>query len=102
MIEVKHDWLSLPIKRRIRVTNARRCEEYIHAKLESNFNRGLKIRFVPDYQCNVVELGSRRSLNVDMVLAAIKAGGFYVETLTWATNKLRFKGQKHSYEFLGK
>jgi len=99
-IEVKHDSLNLPAKIRIRVKNAKIVEKYINLRFEENFNRGYRLRFVPDAETNTMELSARRMSDIDMALRALKDSGHYVEMLPWKINTLLKKRLK-SWEVKG-
>lgn len=87
-IEVRHDPLNLPAKKLIQVTSARGAELKLNRFCDTKDARGYKLRYVPDYATNTLELGARWSYNVNMAIRCLQDAGIYIKEIQWATNKL--------------
>jgi hypothetical protein len=82
MIEVKHDAMKLPSRVFIKVADAKIVESFLAEYCKAKRDRGYTLRFVADYQTNIIELAHRQSLNVQMALRAVKDHGYRPKVFT--------------------
>lgn len=90
-IEVKHNPLVLPFRTRVKVYNAKTAEQRVGAYCDARYNRGFRIRCVPEHDTNILELGARVPGMVLAIIRDLKDCGMLEKELEWRTNKLLLK-----------
>lgn len=75
-IEIIHNPLSLPIKRLLSVScDGRIAKNHLDRFIDDKLPRGYRLRVIPVKGKKLIEISSRKSLNVDMGEAALRAAG---------------------------
>lgn len=87
-IEVKHNTVSLPYKAKFKVTEPDKLEILLNFRFENNFDRGMRLRMIPDKVTGTFEIGARDSTAFNMAMRFIKSNPLYRETLRWSRNRL--------------
>ena len=71
-ISVEFDKFKYPHRVLLKCFSAAAVEEFLQSFIRSKFERGYRLRVVPDYILNTVELQSPASLRLNMALRVLK------------------------------
>lgn len=70
-IEIVHDPFKLPHRALLQCKSVDTLEKFLQDFIRSKFERGYRLRVVPDAVNGVLEIQSRRSLDIQMALRAV-------------------------------
>lgn len=71
-VEIIHDPFKLPHRALLRVKSVDALEAFLQAFIRTKFERGYRLRVVPDVPTGTLELQSRRALDLQMALRAVR------------------------------
>lgn len=82
-IELSHDPMRLSARRLFETNSAKALEAFLQRFIRTKFDRDYRLRVVPDYENNTVELQARWSYPLNLAVRAARDHGLSLTPLRW-------------------